>query len=134
MDGPEEPQAPSSSARILLIEDDPELAAQLASHLRAHGMAVTILTEGGPGLTAARDEPYDAAVVDMLLPGASGFAVVQEVRAARGPHVPVVMTSEIDATEHREYAHLIGVDWFLAKPFSPDDLLSDLQVLLAQRP
>jgi DNA-binding response OmpR family regulator len=132
MTAAEEPPTPSS-ARVLLVEDDSELADGLAAFLCAHGMTVSVAADGTDGLARARAEEYDAAVIDMMLPGASGFAVVQTVRAARGPDVPVVMVSEIDAPEHREYAHLLGVNWFLPKPFTPDELLSDLQTLLAAK-
>jgi DNA-binding response OmpR family regulator len=125
----EEPTTPSPT-RVLLVDDDPVVAGELAAYLRAHGFEVLTAGDGAAAIALAPAEPLDIVVVDLLLPGASGFQVAQAVRAAKGPDVRILMTSELTAVEHREYALLLGVDWFLAKPFAPPELLAVLHSLL----
>lgn len=126
----EDPSSPTPPTRVLLVEDDAELAARLVAFLHAHGFEAAVATDGPAALARVAAEPFDLVVLAMMLPGASGFRVVQAVRAAYDPGVPVVMTSANAAAEHREYAHLLGVNWFLAKPFADDDLLVAVRTLL----
>jgi DNA-binding response OmpR family regulator len=129
MSDAEDPPSPSPPPRVLLVEDDAELAARLVASLHAQGFTADVVADGGAALGRVRTDPFDVVVVGMVLPVASGFRVVQELRAARGADVPVVMTSTFAATEHQDYARLIGVDWFLAKPFTDTELLAILQAV-----
>jgi len=131
MNGSQEPPAPT---RVLLVEHDAELADGLVTFLRAHGMTVNLARDGTDGLVQVRNEHFDIAVIEMLLPGASGFILAQTIRATHGELLPIVMVSDSNASEHREYAAAIGVTWFLPKPFTPQELLSDIHTLLTPRP
>jgi DNA-binding response OmpR family regulator len=116
-------------ATILLVDDDPELAVALTPHLEGCGWTVRYARDGAEALRLA-DDGFDLVVVDMMLPRLSGFQVVHHLRARFGPGVPIVMTSQFDAPEHRAYASLVGVTSFLAKPFALDELLRLLERLL----
>ena len=107
---------------ILLIDDDPELAVALTPHLEGCGWRVRYARDGEEAVRLA-DDPFDLAVVDMMLPRLSGFQVVHHLRARFGPALPIVMVSEFDAPEHRAYADLVGVTAFVGKPFAIDHLL-----------
>jgi DNA-binding response OmpR family regulator len=126
------PYAPPGTkpAKILLVDDDPELALALTPHLEGCGWAARYARDCEEALRLA-DDGFDLAVVDMMLPRLSGFQVVQHLRARFGPGVPILMTSEFDAPEHRAYASLVGVSSFLAKPFALDQFLGLLARLLA---
>jgi DNA-binding response OmpR family regulator len=117
-------------ASILLVDDDPELAAALIPHLEGCGWTVRYARDGAEALRLA-DDGFDLLVVDMMLPRLSGFQVVHHLRARFGPGVPVVMLSEFDAPEHRAYAALVGVSSFVAKPFALEHFLELLAHLLA---
>lgn len=114
-------------ATILLVDDDPELAAALTPHLEGCGWRVAYARDGDE---AVRATGFDAVVIDMMLPHRSGFAVVQHLRAEFGDALPVLMTSAFDAPEHRAYASLVGVTVFVAKPFALNELLGLLGALL----
>ncbi len=129
---PPAPPPGTTPASILLVDDDPELAAALTPHLQGCGWVVRYARDGEEALRLA-DAGFDAAVVDMMLPRLSGFQVVQHLRARFGPGVPIVMLSEFDAPEHRGYASLVGVTSFLAKPFALNELIGLLTQLLASR-
>lgn len=129
MSGTEGPTSLEPSVRALLAEDDPTLADALATALRAHGYDVTVSADGADALARVRADEFHLVVVEMLLPHASGFLVAQEVRATRGPTLPVVMLSNSSAVEHRQYADLLGVSRFLVKPFDPVILVAVADLL-----
>lgn len=131
--GPQRMSSPvppgTKPATILLVDDDPELAVALTPHLEGCGWTVRYARDGAEAVRLAADG-FDLTVVDMMLPRLSGFQVVHQLRARFGPGVPIVMTSEFDAPEHRAYAALVGVSSFLAKPFALEQLLELLTHLL----
>lgn len=129
MSGTEGPTSLEPSVRALLAEDDPTLADALATALRAHGYDVTVAADGAAALALVRAEEFHLAVVEMLLPQASGFLLAQEVRVLRGPMLPVIMLSGSSAVEHRQYADLLGVTRFLTKPFDPVILVAVADLL-----
>lgn len=126
------PPAPSGTppASILLVDDDPELATALTPHLEGCGWRVRYARDGEAAVRLA-DDPFDLAIVDMMLPRLSGFQVVHHFRARFGPAVPIVMVSEFDAPEHRAYADLVGVTAFVGKPFAIEQLLGLLARFLS---
>lgn len=115
--------------RILAIEDEPKTAAFLQKGLTENGFSVVVCTRGDEGLALARNEPFDAVVLDISLPGVSGFGVLSALRGA-GNHVPVLCLTARDTVEDRVRGLELGADDYLVKPFSFSELLARLRSVL----
>jgi DNA-binding response OmpR family regulator len=117
------------SVRLLVVEDEARMAAALARGLEAEGFVVDIAGDGPSGLEAARFGGYDAVLLDVMLPGESGYTVVKTLRAEQN-WVPVLMLTakdgEYDEADGLDY----GADDYLTKPFSFVVLLARLRALL----
>ena len=115
--------------RILIVEDELSMANSLKRGLEAEGYSVDVALDGEEGLARARKRPYDAIVLDLMLPKLNGYAVTSALRAA-GDRVPVLMLTakqgEFDQTEALD----TGADDFLSKPFSYPVLLARLRALI----
>ncbi|MEM6793314.1 MAG: response regulator transcription factor [Acidobacteriota bacterium] len=116
------------SRRILVIEDETELAQLVDLHLRDWGAEVTVVHDGGAGLEQATSGEYDFIVLDWMLPGIDGLTILQHVRQLH-PSIPVLMltarTSEIDRVLGLE----VGADDYLTKPFSPRELVARVKAI-----
>lgn len=115
--------------RILVVEDDPKTAAFLAKGLRQAGYAVDLAADGQEGLHLAQTEPYDAAVVDLMLPKLDGLSLIQEIRR-QGVNFPVIILSAKRSVDDRVRGLQTGGDDYLVKPFSFAELLARIQALL----
>jgi two-component system OmpR family response regulator len=115
--------------RILLVEDDAKIASFILKGLRAAGYAVDHAPEGETGLHLALTEPYDAAIVDVMLPLLDGLSLVRRLRAA-GLQMPVLILSAKGAVEDRVKGLQTGADDYLTKPFAFSELLARLQALI----
>ena len=115
--------------RILLVEDDESMAATLTTGLRAEGYAVDVSHDGEDGLWRALEEDYDLVVLDIMLPGRNGYAVVSALRSA-GRTVPVLMLTAKDGEWDQAEALDAGADDYLTKPFSYPVLLARLRALI----
>jgi two-component system copper resistance phosphate regulon response regulator CusR len=119
--------------RILLVEDDPVIAASLAKGLREAAYAVDVAGDGDAAVYQAAVNPYDAVVLDVMLPKRDGFAVCGELRR-RGLTVPVLMLTARDAVSDRIAGLDTGADDYLTKPFEFGELLARLRALLRRGP
>src|SRR3954471_19581242 len=119
--------------RILLVEDEPKMAAVIARGLRHEGYAVDVAPDGDEALFQARVYDYDAIVLDVLLPGPNGFEVCRTLRAEER-WAPVLMLTARDGIEDRIQGLDVGADDYLVKPFSFGELLARLRALLRRRP
>jgi DNA-binding response OmpR family regulator len=117
------------SATILLVEDEPALARGIADNLRLAGFAVTHVARGDAVPTAVREARPDAIVLDVMLPGRSGFDVLRDLREA-GQTVPVVMLTAKGDVVDRVRGLELGADDYVAKPFSMPELLARIKALL----
>ncbi|GAB3366588.1 MULTISPECIES: response regulator transcription factor [Amycolatopsis] len=115
--------------RVLLVEDEPRLAESVRRNLVADGFAVDVAGTGPDGLWAARERPYDIVVLDIMVPGLSGYRVLETLRA-EGNWVPVVMLTAKDGEYDEADAFDLGADDYLTKPFSYVVLLARLRALL----
>jgi DNA-binding response OmpR family regulator len=115
--------------RVLLIEDDPTLSAFVAQGLREAGFAVDVAGDGEAGLRAALGSPFDAAVVDLMLPRRDGLSVIEALRA-RGVRVPVLILSAKRSVDDRVTGLQAGGDDYLVKPFAFAELLARVQALV----
>lgn len=115
--------------RILVVEDDTRVARALARGLEGEGFAVDVAATGEEGRWFADENPYDAMVLDVMLPGLDGLELCAALRAA-GNWTPVLMLTAKDAPDDEARALDGGADDFLGKPFSYAVLLARLRALL----
>jgi len=114
--------------RLLVVEDEQRLGAALRRGLTAEGFLVDVATDGPSGLEAARHGGYDAVVLDVMLPGMSGYNVVRTLRTEAN-WVPVLMLSAKDGEYDQADGLDYGADDYLTKPFSFVVLLARLRAL-----
>jgi two-component system OmpR family response regulator len=115
--------------RILLVEDDPKIAAFVLKGLKAEGFAVDHAADGEHGLDLALTEPYAAAVVDVMLPGLNGLELIKAMRREK-VKTPVIVLSARGTVEDRVKGLQTGADDYMAKPFAFSELLARLQALI----
>ena len=115
--------------RILLIEDDPDLGPAIARALRAEHCAVDLFADGIDGGHAGATEGYDAAVLDLGLPGKAGLAVLADWRAADRA-LPVLILTAREAWSDKVAGFKAGADDYLVKPFRVEELVMRLRALV----
>lgn len=115
--------------RLLVVEDEPELRRQLEAALTLQGYTVDASGEGKEALYLATEYPFDAAVVDLGLPGLSGLDVIRSLRAD-GNRLPVLILTARDRWQDKVQGLEAGGDDYLAKPFQMEELLARLKALL----
>ena len=118
--------------RVLVVEDDTELAERIRTALREAGYAVDITGEGEEAAYLGREEPYDAVVLDLGLPGRSGLEVLSDWRGS-GVDLPVLILTARNAWYERVEGIEAGADDYLGKPFHMAELLARLAALLRRR-
>jgi len=116
------------ASRILVVEDDPRLAATLDRVLAAEAYDVEVAGDGNEALRRARERPFDLVVLDIMLPGLDGIAVCKRLRAT-GP-VPILLLTALGGTEERVRGLDSGADDYLVKPFAYEELLARVRALL----
>jgi DNA-binding response OmpR family regulator len=117
--------------RILIIEDEQEIAGYLRRGLVLEGFQVTVAHDGPAGLAAAREASHDLVVLDLMLPGLNGLEVAQRLRAASD--IPIIILTARDAVPDRVKGLEAGADDYLVKPFHFDELLARIRVQLRRR-
>jgi DNA-binding response OmpR family regulator len=115
--------------RVLVVEDEKRLAAGLRTGLEADGFAVDVAYTGTDGLWLARENPYDAIVLDIMLPGLNGYKVCEALRAEAN-WTPILMLTAKDGEWDEVEALDTGADDYLTKPFSHAVLVARLRALL----
>ena len=115
--------------RTLLIEDDIKIASFIEKGLKAAGFAVDHAPNGRDGLHLALTEPYDAAIIDLMLPGLDGLAVIERMRREK-INIPVIILSARDSIDDRVRGLGAGGDDYLTKPFSFSELLARIHALM----
>jgi two-component system OmpR family response regulator len=115
--------------RILLVEDDIKIVSFITKGLKAAGYAVDHAGDGEEGLNLATTEPYDTAIVDIMLPRRDGLSLIEELRK-RKVHTPVIILSAKDSVDDRVKGLQTGGDDYLTKPFAFSELLARVQALI----
>jgi two-component system OmpR family response regulator len=115
--------------RILLIEDDFKIASFIEKGLKSAGFAVDHTPDGQEGLDMALTEPYDAAIIDIMLPKLDGLSIIERIRK-EDIRTPVIILSAKGSVEDRVKGLHTGGDDYLTKPFSFSELLARVQALI----
>ena len=118
--------------KVLIIEDELKLANVLVQGLKEHGIVAESARDGSAGLVLALSKPYDAIILDVMLPGKNGFDVLKELRATGKP-TPVLILTARSAVEDRVRGLDLGADDYLPKPFAFRELLARVRAI-ARRP
>ena len=119
------------SRRILLIEDDPRLAAMVSEYLGGAGYRVSVAGGGNAGMRLLEREPFDALVLDLSLPDVDGLEVCRRLREKH--ELPVLMLTARGDAADRIVGLEIGADDYLPKPFEPRELLARLRAILRRQ-
>ena len=114
--------------RILVIEDEPQLARHISGALTRHSHDVSVEHDGATGLKAALDEPPDLIVLDLNLPGLDGFSVLSQFREANSTTRVLILTARGEV-ENRVKGLKGGADDYLAKPFSMEEFIARVEAL-----
>ena len=117
-----------ANVRILVVEDEPDLADVLQKALREAGYAVDAAADGDDGLFKAESWDYDVVVLDIMLPGRDGWSFLSELR--RSKKTPVLMLTARDGVQDRIRGLDLGADDYLVKPFALSELLARLRALI----
>ncbi|MCT1868399.1 response regulator transcription factor [Micrococcus luteus] len=122
-------QHQNPEARLLVVDDEPNIRELLSTSLRYAGFEVTAATNGREALDAAEEFQPDLAVLDVMLPDMDGFTVTRRLRSA-GRHFPVVFLTARDGTEDKITGLTVGGDDYVTKPFSLDEVVARIRAVL----
>src|SRR5271166_4721294 len=114
--------------RVLVVEDEKKTASFIRKALQAEGFAVDVCLNGDDGLAAARTTPFDAIVLDIMLPGRDGLSVLRQLREAKNL-TPVLLLSARGEVNERVEGLNSGADDYLAKPFALVELVARVRAL-----
>jgi len=117
------------SLRILLVEDEPGLVLTLSDLLGAEGYEINTAGDGGTALSKARASRFDLIILDVMLPGKSGFDVCRELRADGVDSAILMLTARTQVMD-RVFGLKLGADDYLTKPFDPSELVARVEALL----
>ncbi|MBI3288120.1 MAG: response regulator [Elusimicrobia bacterium] len=118
--------------RILIVEDEPEIAENLTALLSVKGHRVTISLEGSDAIAKARKEPFDLILLDVMLPRMSGFEVCRFLRAdPKTVRTKIIMVTGLGRIGDVEEAFRVGADDYLIKPFDSTRLFKKIEKVLA---
>ena len=120
--------APAVAARVLIIEDDPNVAEVVGRYLAREGYEVEIASDGAAGLERALSDPPELVVLDLMLPNLGGLEVCRRIRAAAP--VPVIILTALGEEADRIVGLELGADDYVAKPFSPRELTARVKAVL----
>jgi two-component system alkaline phosphatase synthesis response regulator PhoP len=122
----------TAQPRVLLVEDEPGLVVTLQDGLRGDGYDVSVASYGPSGLHRATAEPWDVILLDVMLPGASGFDVCRDIRS-RGIATPIIMLTARGQLVDKVLGLKLGADDYLTKPFEMLELSARIGVQLRRR-
>lgn len=121
------------SKSVLLVEDEPNIIEAISFLLERDGWTVRIHQQGIDAVDAIKRVDPDVLVLDVMLPGRSGFDILKELRSSAGlTDLPILMLTARGQTKDRELAESYGVSHYMTKPFSNDEMLSTVRNLYAK--
>ena len=125
------PAGPTAGERILVVDDEPDITALVAYHLARNGYRVSTAANGNVALEAVTDERPSLVVLDLMLPGLSGYEVIEHIRRDPATNdMPVLMLTARKEESDRVRGLTLGADDYLTKPFSPQELVLRVGAIL----
>jgi len=125
--------ASEDQARILIVEDEPDMNNLLADVLRAYGFEPVQAIDAEAALCAIAERAPDAILLDLMLPGMSGLELCRQLKSARSTRlIPVIILTALDRSVDRRHGFETGADDYLTKPFTPEGLISRLRLDIQQ--
>ncbi|NLY12394.1 MAG: response regulator transcription factor [Gammaproteobacteria bacterium] len=116
--------------RILVIEDNRDILANILDYLELKGFTVDCAQDGLSGMHLALTQTYDLIVLDIMLPGMDGYQLCQKLRQEAGNNTPIIMLTARDALDDRLKGLQAGADDYLVKPFALSELVARIQAIL----
>ena len=116
--------------RLLAIEDNPDMRANLADYLSLRGYVVDCAKDGLTGLHLAATQEFDLVILDVMLPGLDGYSLAERLRQGERSDLPIIMLTARDALEDRLRGFRAGVDDYLTKPFAMAELAARIEAVL----
>jgi DNA-binding response OmpR family regulator len=123
-------RAENRAPRILIVDDDYEVADPVKYAMEGLGFQVTHVPDGDKGIAAIDVVKPDLMVLDMMMPGRSGFLVLEHLRRIKRTGVRVIMVTGNEGERHQAYAKMLGADDYIHKPFAMDKLVGSVKTLL----
>ncbi|RNC71039.1 MAG: DNA-binding response regulator [Desulfuromonadales bacterium] len=117
------------ATRILVVEDNLEIAQLIRQHLESDGYDVTLTHDGTAGLSEVESQPYDLIILDLILPGIDGIELCRLIRAQKG-YIPILMLTSKDDVVDRVIGLEVGADDYLTKPFSFRELTARVRAIV----
>ena len=114
--------------KVLIVEDEKKIASFLRKGLESQGFVVDVSHHGDEGFTLATTRPYDAAILDIMLPGKDGLSILRNLRERRSPLPVILLTARSELNERLEGLNL-GADDYLTKPFHIEELIARLHAV-----
>lgn len=118
--------------KVLVIEDERKIAAMVRKSLEAAGFVVDLCGDGDEGLELATSRPYDAIVLDIMVPGRDGLSILRQLREQKNS-VPVLLVTARGSLSERVEGLNLGADDYLAKPFFSEELVARLHAILRRK-
>lgn len=115
--------------KILVVEDNPDLAANIADYLEARGLVADVAGDGQAGLRLAAMQSFDAILLDLILPGMDGIALCRRLREDLGRTTPILMLTARDTLDDKVIGLEAGADDYLVKPFAMREVLARIRAL-----
>lgn len=130
---PAPPEPRGGTRTILIVDDEPKIRQLLAAHLGRHGFRTLAASDGAEALALIRRTPPDAVVLDVVMPRMDGFECLRHLKASpASARIPVVMLTRKGDPAHVERGVTSGVDFYLPKPFTLENLLDFLRLAMAE--
>jgi two-component system, OmpR family, alkaline phosphatase synthesis response regulator PhoP len=131
MDSEAQSSTASAGARVLVVEDEPHIRDLIALHLKLEGLTVSAVGDGEEGLRLAKNEPYDLAILDLMLPGLDGVTVCRAIRRdSINDDVPILMLTARREESDKVLGLESGADDYLTKPFGVRELIARVRALM----
>ncbi|MBW8907398.1 MAG: response regulator, partial [Betaproteobacteria bacterium] len=122
--------APQAAFRVLVVDDDPDMAALLAATVEAEGMEAEVVSSGGAAMTAVAEAPPDLVLLDVVMPGACGFEICRRLKNdPLTALIPIVLVTALEDRSSRLKGIEAGADDFLLKPVRPEELVARMKTL-----
>jgi len=126
------PEGPLADARVLIVDDDPDVRDSIQVAFESAGALTLAVGDGNDAVEVCREEPPDLVILDMMLPGRSGFLALEKIKGEPGSPAVIMVTAN-EGRRHQAYAETLGVDAYMLKPVPLASLIEQAGRLLADR-